>query len=164
MADIVIIGVGNPQRSDDAAGWQAVMEAYPTLQDDNIEVLFRQELLPELAAPIARAVLVIFVDASVVVQPGEFREQRLEPEPAPARVFSHHMKPEALLRFARDLYQGEPEAWLITVGVSSLQAGTTLTPRVQAAMGEVVYQIHARITAFRHARANILGTPPGAAA
>lgn len=71
----LLIGYGNPLRSDDGLGWrvaealrtqveqQAATEA--TAQAQSLDIVTCQQLNPELAEAISRADLAIFVDAAV---------------------------------------------------------------------------------------------------
>jgi Ni,Fe-hydrogenase maturation factor len=76
----------------------------------------------------------------------------LHPAPAPASTLGHHVEPSQLLHMAQRLYGRSPEAYLVTVGASSLELGEGLSAPVTAALPEV----------FATVRRLALKRPPGA--
>ena len=71
MARIVIVGYGNPLRSDDGLGWRVAEELSRRLSPPEVEVIVRHQLTPELADDVRNADAVFFIDAARVGQPGE---------------------------------------------------------------------------------------------
>lgn len=144
-ANWLIIGYGNALRADDAAGLVVVERLESTLTDQqDIEFITTMQLLPELSEPLSRAQQVIFVDASVEVEPGSYRVTELLPdkgieERPPALL--HHCTPVALMRTAHMLYGHAPRAWLYEIGVASLEHGAALTEAAGGAVKGVVAQI-----------------------
>ena len=63
-ADALVIGYGNTLRGDDGIG-PAVAEAVAALGLPGVRVIVAHQLTPELAADLADAQLVVFVDAAV---------------------------------------------------------------------------------------------------
>jgi len=65
MTGVLVVGYGNPLRGDDGAGFNAawLLSLDPRLQ--GADVLIRQQLTPELAEDVARADLVVLIDAAV---------------------------------------------------------------------------------------------------
>src|SRR5579884_4378531 len=115
MKRTLIIGFGNPVRTDDAFGWRVAEALSGHFQpDDHIEFVTCQQLNPELAEDVARSARVIFIDASCSVAPGMVECRALAP--AATSSFTHHVDPECLLAGAIELYGSCPEAWLIAVG------------------------------------------------
>ncbi len=161
MPHVLIIGYGNPLREDDGIGWAAAEKiAEFGLQDSDfnathypeeankplrITVEALHQLLPELAEPISRADLVIFVDAAVGGEPGEIRRADLTPEMERLGAFSHHVGPSELLECARVLYGRFPPATLFTVTAAQLGYGEGLSTAVAAALPELLQQISKRI-------------------
>ncbi|MEO8391518.1 MAG: hydrogenase maturation protease [Chloroflexota bacterium] len=60
---ILIIGYGNPLRSDDAIGQQIAQAMKDRLNRSDVEVLLTYQLTPELIYSISEAQLVVFIDA-----------------------------------------------------------------------------------------------------
>src|SRR5215472_4005839 len=77
MPRVLIIGYGNPLRADDGVGWRMACRLGELVRDEPFEVLAVHQLTPELAEPISRAELVIFVDASHNGLPGSWKCERL---------------------------------------------------------------------------------------
>jgi hydrogenase maturation protease len=153
---VLVIGYGNPLRGDDGVGWHAAeaLSAMPEARvPHELEILTTQQLTPELAADIARARLVIFVDASIDHRPGEIACRHLgEPRPltnaalgprsAPSdEVPAHVMRPETLLCCASVLYGARPSACLFAVGVGSCAYGCELSEPVHQALPALARQI-----------------------
>jgi hydrogenase maturation protease len=105
---VLIVGYGNPLRSDDGIGWHAagLLAGAPRLA--GAKVLARHQLTPELATDIGRASLVVLVDASADGDPGTVSVQHVETGPTAATTWSHHLDPEALAGLAEALYGAPP--------------------------------------------------------
>jgi hydrogenase maturation protease len=112
-AGVLIVGYGNPLRSDDGFGWHAarLLAADPRLA--GARVLTLHQLTPELAADIASASLVVLVDASVVdAAPGSVAVRSIQPRQDSPLSWSHHLDPAALAGLAHALYDHvPPTAW-----------------------------------------------------
>ncbi len=124
MAEILIIGYGNPQRGDDGVGYLAA---------ERLDGMAVQQLTPELMEPISQAASVIFIDARAGGRPGAIEERTVFPAPF-SGAFTHHATPEALLGGARELYGRCPPATLITIAGSDFQMGHALSEPVQLAL------------------------------
>jgi len=139
MSRILIIGYGSTLRGDDAAGrFAADRLAEAFVEDPSIEVLSVPQLTPEVVLPVAEAECVYFIDATGTGTPGTWTCQSLAPEAKLANPLGHHYHPAALLAFAHALYQVTPRAWIVTVTAESFSCGEILTPKVQAAVEEIV--------------------------
>lgn len=139
MSRLIIIGYGSTLRGDDAAGRIAADRLAEALDEDrSIEVLSVPQLTPEVVLPVAEAEYVYFIDATGLGAPGTWICRPLESEAKLANPLGHHYHPAALLAFAHALYQVTPRAWIITVTAESFACGETLTPRVKAAVEEMV--------------------------
>lgn len=144
MPGALIIGYGNPLRGDDGLGPRAA---------DLLGGMVLHQLNPELAEPISRAGLVIFIDAAETGRPGEWTCVEVRPAPSAERLFTHHLDPGALLAAARALYGRAPRALLFTMAGESFDLGEELSPAVAAALPELVKAIKAA-TAGRSARSH----------
>ena len=139
----LVIGYGNPLRGDDGAG-PAVAEQIRGLFP-GIRVITPHQLLPELADTIARADLVVFVDAALGATPGAVRCDPVRPGPE-ARL-DHVLTPAALLRLTSDAFGCEPPSWLVRVQGQSFGVGRTLSGPVAGAVPAAVELIQSLIPA-----------------
>ncbi|MGO4871763.1 MAG: hydrogenase maturation protease [Roseiarcus sp.] len=134
----LIIGYGNPLRGDDGVG-QAVARAFEAeAAIEGADVVSCRQLTPELAERFAAADLVVLVDAEAGLEPGGVRITRLQAATALSSAFGHHVDPRELLHMAGKLYGGSPEAYLVTVGASSLALSEGLSAAVTAALPDVI--------------------------
>ncbi|MGB8011160.1 MAG: hydrogenase maturation protease [Terriglobales bacterium] len=145
MAQVLIIGYGNPLRSDDGLGWYAAQELASCLQDPELEVMVRHQLTPELAEDASRFQLVIFIDAAADLRPGELRCQKIarggKREGSEASSFSHFLTPASLLAWTAELYGKFPDAYCISVGGESFAEGESISPTVKAAFQPLLAQV-----------------------
>ena len=151
-ANALIVGYGNPLRGDDGVG-QAVARAFANeAAIDGVDAIACHQLTPELAERFAAAARVVLIDAAAGPEAGRISVIPLQPAPAPASTLGHHVEPSQLLHMAQRLYGRSPEAYLVTVGASSLELGEGLSAPVTAALPEV----------FATVRRLALKRPPGA--
>jgi hydrogenase maturation protease len=140
---ILIIGYGNPLRGDDGVGWR-VVEALEGLVPEGATIAVHQ-LMPELAEPISRAEVVVFVDAAAEGKPGEVNSFALGEDagcqPALQSIGSHLTTPDALLAMARELFGRCPPAYMVTIAEESFELSEALSPAVEAAVPKAVAQI-----------------------
>ena len=135
---VLVIGYGNPLRSDDGVGWHAAGRLADDPRLAGAEVLARHQLTPELAADVARAALVVLVDAALGGEPGSIVLRRVRPRrPGPAGG-SHHLDPESLAGLAEALYGAVPPVVLVEVAASSLAPGGNLSPTLERVVPEVM--------------------------
>lgn len=128
-AQILVIGYGNPLRSDDSAGLRAAA-AVEGWALPGVRAIAAQQLTPELAEPLSAVRLVIFVDARHA-DPGEPVQVRpIEPEVI-ASTFGHACNPQWLLAFAQAAFGSHPRAWLVTVPATDFAGGEGLSPTAQ---------------------------------
>jgi len=121
---LLIIGYGNTLRSDDGVGPRAA-EAMAALNLPGLQVLSCPLLTPELAEPISRARIAVFVDAAVDA-PREVQLRKLQPA-ASSQIMAHAADPPTMLALARDVFGHAPEAWLLAIPVRNLAIGDELS-------------------------------------
>ena len=136
MTRVLILGYGNPLRSDDGLGWQVAVQLLRTTSVPEVAVLPCPQLTVELAEPISRAECVLFIGGVREGAPGEFRCREMEPV-AGAASFTHELSPQLLLGIARDLYGAFPEAYLLSISGESFEAGKSLSAAVEARIPEL---------------------------
>jgi hydrogenase maturation protease len=136
--ELLVIGYGNSLRSDDGAG-RHLAQALEELRLPGVRVLSCDLLTPELADPIAKALKVVFVDASV--EPGGSVQTR---ELAPAessQILAHTADPRTLLALARDVFGHAPPAWGVTLPVENLEIGEKLSAKAAAGIAAALRQV-----------------------
>jgi hydrogenase maturation protease len=125
--EILVIGYGSTLRGDDAVGRQ-VVEVIADRSLQNVTTISVTQLVPELAAQIATAQAVIFVDAS---GDNELRDVDIrEIVHAPGILCAPHTSsPHELLSLTLACYERTPPAWLIAVPSMSFE----ITDRISSA-------------------------------
>jgi hydrogenase maturation protease len=140
MASVWIIGCGNPLRGDDGLGWHAAARLAGELDEQSSRVIACHQLTPELAEPIGRADLVIFIDAEQGQPAGQVRCRQIAASNGTG-AFSHHMTPGNLLAAARELFGSSPEAILFSVGAERFDCSDRLSESVAAALPELIERV-----------------------
>jgi hydrogenase maturation protease len=146
MPPVLIIGYGNPLRSDDGIGWRAADEIARECSASDIRVVRLQQLLPEIAEDASRANLAVFIDARQGGTPGEITCEVLESNTTTAPAYSHDLSPASVLRLAEQLYGKRPRAYLITVSGESFTEGDSLSPAVATALPHLIAHIKTLIS------------------
>jgi hydrogenase maturation protease len=146
MARVLVIGIGNPLRSDDGLGW-AVAEQLGAQIDENLQVLKVHQLTPELAEAISEVDLAIFVDAGAHGTPGTLTCERVSVTDADLR-FSHDVTPATLIQVAMALYRKAPLAYLVCVAGKSFEHGESLSPEMVAGIPQVIAKIRELIVGY----------------
>lgn len=137
----LVIGYGNPLRSDDGFGWHASHLLAEALADRDVEVITCHQLTPELAERLSNCAVAVFIDADCRGAPGEIHSQELLAEAAPSSTFTHTCTPSGLLVSAERLYGHRPQAVILTVSAQSFEYGESLSPVVSAALPKVAEQV-----------------------
>lgn len=125
----LVIGYGNDLRGDDAAGIRAA--ALIASQSSPPHVIITQQLTPDLAADIARAGRVVFVDAYEAKEDGaKLRVEKVVPSKEAAASppeWGHHSDPASLVDLAGRLFGAAPDAWIVGIPAFCFDAGDTLS-------------------------------------
>jgi len=135
-----VIGYGNPLRADDGAGWHVAQQLATDLPND-VDVISTHQLTPELAEPISRAGLVVFVDADVGGEPGHVDCRLVTPAGDGTVTFSHDIDPPALLELTCLMYGSCPAGVVISIAGRDFGYGIGLSPAVQAAIPVAVRRV-----------------------
>jgi hydrogenase maturation protease len=131
---ILVVGLGNPYRGDDAIGIRAAEEFEAMNQDSTVEVMVAQELLPELAEVISHTDLLVFLDAKAGGVLGSIEVSELKPPELGSGVFLHTLTMETLLSTAGTLFGHSPKAMLISLAGENFEFGSHLSPEVEEAL------------------------------
>jgi len=158
---ILIVGYGNPLRSDDGFGWQASQDLAVALAGREVEVITCHQLTPELAEPLSRCALAIFLDAAARGSPGQMHCCNITPTPPSPEAFTHNCTPAHLLASAHELYGSRPRGLSITVSAETFAFGDQLSPAVAAALPKVKDQVNRLVNQATAGPAAPAGTRSG---
>jgi hydrogenase maturation protease len=139
-ARVLIIGYGNPLRTDDGCGHAALQALRQRLADQPVHFLELHQLTPEIAFDMSRVERVIFIDASQEGRPGTVHVQTIQ-RIRSCNANTHEATPEGLLDACARWYSAEPTAVLCSISGASFELGESLSPAVQSALPELVDRI-----------------------
>jgi hydrogenase maturation protease len=143
---ILIVGYGNPLRSDDAVGQRMALILEQRLKAEEIQVMTAYQLTPELVEPIRHVRLVIFIDARVGKTPGTINWQTVAPETG-AGAFTHNVSPAILLGAANALYGVTPVGILISIVGATFDYSSELSPELNRMLPILTDQVEEIIRA-----------------
>ena len=152
MARAIVIGYGNTLRTDDGLGPAVAEGLEGEWPEEDVSVVSCQLLTPDLAEPVSRAELVVFIDAAADGGPGDVACVRVEPDRTRSSSFTHHFDPAGLLALAEVLYGRAPEAYTISVCGESFDSGEGLTATVAARVPEVAARVRELVGQARPAQ------------
>lgn len=135
---LLVLGYGNTLRNDDGVG-RRVVEALEALQLPGVQTLGCDLLTPELAEPLSRADVVVFVDAAMDA-PKDVLLRPLEPAES-AQVMAHAADPRTMLALARDVFGHAPRAWWLTIPVAEIGIGEEISTLAQEGMANAIQRI-----------------------
>ena len=126
LKPILIIGIGNPSRGDDALG-SLLIDRLEAQNLPDVELLTDFQLQIEYAYDMRGRDMVIFVDASVSgAEPYTFARV----QPAEDTSYSTHaLSPASVLHGYRVLYGEPPEAWTLAIRGYDFELGKDLSPQ-----------------------------------
>jgi hydrogenase maturation protease len=143
---VLIVGYGNPLRGDDGIGWVAAQKLGQKFKNDSrVGSLAVHQLTPELADPISKVELVLFIDAAEGQPPGHLCCTFITPQPRrsnQAQSMTHDFDPPRLLTMARTVYGCCPQAMLFTIAGQEFAHRESLTRTVELACERLVDQIY----------------------
>ncbi|WP_182868343.1 hydrogenase maturation protease [Stieleria mannarensis] len=141
---ILIVGLGNTLRGDDALGPIAADRVRQAVDQNQlterhvIKIIQRCAPTPDLTLELSDARRVIFLDASIDGPDDQVVLRRLQETDA-AETLGHQLSLGTLLGLARHLYGHVPEAFAITFRGQTFDLGDCcLTPAVESAVAEMV--------------------------
>ena len=143
---VLVIGVGNTLRGDDAIGHTVAAALEPYVAQTGIDVVTVHQLLPELALTLRQARLLIVVDAAVDVAPGRV-VGKLERPAGGLRTVGHFETLQNVLDIARRVFHHAPETWTVSIGGARWDVGASLSPAVDAAIPKALHRIEYIIAA-----------------
>jgi hydrogenase maturation protein HypF len=166
-APLLVLGVGNPSRGDDALGPQFIDRLGHALATEvssgAVELLTDFQLQIEHAVDLEGRSRVVFVDASVSAAP-PFEFGRVAPE-ADTSCATHALSPAAVLATHRHVGGEPPEAWVLAIRGERFELGDPLTQRAQAhldaALSFFVSDARGRLLDSEGRRLDLEGTVQG---
>ena len=154
MSRTIIVGYGNIDREDDGVAYRVINALRENLgqqileeNDTGLEELgntpdsiFLPQLLPEIMDTLTDYNRIVFVDAHVGEDRGNFSCTEVVPELGTSS-FSHHMTPESILAFLHVLYKHKPQCYLISIRGYAFDFKRSLTPEVENYVNPAVEKI-----------------------
>lgn len=129
LKPILVIGIGNPSRGDDALG-PTLIEHLEALDLPDVELLTDFQLQVEYAYDLQERQMVIFADASVS-GPEPYAFEPIEPA-ADASYSSHALSPAAILQAYTTLYGEPPKSWILGIKGYDFDLGEGLSPQAES--------------------------------
>lgn len=142
---VLVIGYGNPLRSDDGVGQAVVEQLEAGRRSPSLETLACHQLLPEHCEPVSLAERVIFVDAAAGQSPGAIEIREITAVPNHSAGLIHDFTPQTLLAYAELLYGRSPQAYLVTATGYSFDHGDTLSQEMTAVLPDLLRQVNSLI-------------------
>jgi len=134
--ELVLIGVGNTLRGDDAVGVEIVRELESKLKSENLRILTvedRVDLIPDLLKRTNPSLILVFDAADFGGNPGEVRI--MSPAESSGKTTSTHELPlELMLRLA----EVSAPAYVVGIQIMNLGIGEGMSPPVREAVDEIV--------------------------
>jgi hydrogenase maturation protease len=141
MARILILGYGNPLRSDDGLGWQVAVELFRANHSPEVEILPCHQLTPELAPAVSRVETVIFIDSAQGGKPGQMCCEEVRSDFG-VTTFTHHLTPAALLAMSSELFGACPRAYLLSIQGESYEPGDSFSASVANRVDDLRARLH----------------------
>jgi hydrogenase maturation protease len=134
----LILACGNTLREDDGVGpYLAEWAELRFIAEPAARVLIRQQWTPDLAAEIAEADSVLFIDCSVQSDAGTVQLLHIEPVASGPGLATHQVHAPELLALSRELYDSLPRhALLLCIGAGSTELREGFSAAVTAALPE----------------------------
>ena len=128
-AGVLLLAIGNSGRMDDGLGWKFAGLLGQSGRNF-IDCELRYQLQVEDVLTVSRYDKVIFVDATHDEPEDGFE---LKPcRPAEHYIYSSHMQsPETILYLSKELYNKEPEAFVLAISGNQWGLGTCLSQKAE---------------------------------
>ncbi|HSO36278.1 MAG TPA: carbamoyltransferase HypF, partial [Labilithrix sp.] len=161
-APLLVIGIGNPSRGDDALGSLFIERASealaPEIASGAVELLTDFQLQIEHALDLEGRVRVVFVDASVRAAP-PFELSRIAAGRA-SSCSTHAMSPEEVLQTYRRIVGEPPESWVLAIRGERFELGEPLSEHARAHLDAALELFVADVRQHGQASAKALLSPP----
>jgi hydrogenase maturation protease len=141
-APVLVIGIGNDLRGDDAAGLIAA-RMVAGWGRPGVRVFERRQLVPELVPDIAVAATVVLIDAAVDATAVRFEPVNASMDRTPG--LSHGLTFPDLLTLARRLEGAVPAAWEVAIPAAEFGLGSDLSDRCASGLDEALDLLAGRL-------------------
>ncbi|NNM82611.1 MAG: hydrogenase maturation protease [Burkholderiales bacterium] len=132
MKPVLIFGIGNESRGDDALGPLLLRAIESEIDPEQVELVETYQLQVENALELTGRSRVIFVDAAANLSaPYEFRKVEASLDRTP---FSHALSPEALLAVHQRIAGPPPPAWILAIRGEHFELGSDLSEPARASL------------------------------
>lgn len=147
----LFIGYGNPDRGDDGASYTLlttllnnyrkhgcdIFTSEITQLNENTDILFNFQLLPEFAELIADYKCVVFIDAHTGEIEEDIRIKSINPIPEHS-PFTHHFSPASCLALAQSMTGKHPKGWLLSMRGYEFGFKRKLTDKAQVLVNQAL--------------------------
>ena len=142
MSRILIIGFGNPLRSDDGVGWRAAEELEHKLSGSGVEVITCHQLTPELADTVQPKHSCI-LPGRPMWRAGNRYMLTGKAAGSDVRLFPTNFLPLPCLDWRRSSTGKAPLAFTFSIFGECFDAGETLSPQVRKNLPDLVARVAA---------------------
>jgi hydrogenase maturation protease len=142
---ILLLGYGNTLRGDDGVG-QYVALSVASWNLPGLKVLAVHQLTTDLAEPLSKADLAIFVDAKTAGERDFVEVRSLKASNTPG-TFDHTSDPQSLLALASVVFGRYPTAWLVSVPAVDFYQRVGLSATALHGAAEAIARVAALIDA-----------------
>jgi hydrogenase maturation protease len=134
---VLVIGVGNDLRRDDAAG-RVVASRVEAMAIPGTNVLSVSQLVPEMVEQLVAVDRVVVVDAAIDVD--DVTTRRVKPSDTTSAM-SHHGDPASMLAMAELIGGPVPETFVVSIPAGDLGLGEGMTDRTVLAVETAVARV-----------------------
>jgi len=143
----LLLACGNSLRQDDGVGLKIAEAVERLVPATRLRIVAAHQFTPEMAAELAEAELVIFVDACAADEPGAIRV--LPVVVKGDAIDTHHLDPPALMGLAQTLCGHVPaRAFTLTVGAGHFGYGEEISGPLRQAVPRAVRLVTNLVAAF----------------
>jgi hydrogenase maturation protease len=149
-ARCLLLACGNTLRGDDGIGpWLADWAQERFADEPGLQVISRQQWTPELAADLAEASAVVFVDCSTSSAAGSVELIEVHPAQRTEGIGTHQVSATELLGMAKELYGSLPRrAQLLTIGAGSTELSEGFSAAVLDAIPRACAELQSAVEAM----------------
>ena len=144
----LVIGYGNPMRSDDAAGIYAVNEITKK-KIPGVVTATMQQIQVELLEEAVYCDKVIFVDAGTGGDEVSVKKIRLS---ASELVSTHHLSPELFLQLAKSIYEKDLDLYVCSIKGENFAVGNLLSAETAKRVRKAVDMVCSLVSEASYAR------------
>lgn len=161
MKKILVLGYDNFDRQEDGVAWYVLVGLAKKLnlmlpvdpgyafdsRDEDVDLFFNPQLLPEMVELIHPYKVVFFVDAHM----GNIKDdvQMLEIHPKFInQPFTHRLPPEMLLSIHETMYENSPLAYIFSIHGCEFEFSCSLSEKTQKLAEKAVDMVYREICEF----------------